>query len=81
VARPTKEIEQKREHLEGQLACLGNAIRYMELAAHRLGSAIDYIGHAALLGPAVEDIETAKALARRTQQLIKDSCPPVFGSE
>lgn len=81
VGRPTKEVELLRETLEGQLATLGNAVVYIELAAYRVGSAVDYLGQGALLNPAIEDLAKARALVGRTQELIKQSSPSVFGGE
>jgi hypothetical protein len=81
VARPTKEIELRREQLEGQLACLGSALVLIQLAEERVGVAIRYIGHVQLLNPAIEDLSTARNHIRRAQGMVKRSSPSVFGSE
>lgn len=81
MARPTKETETLREGLEGQLACLGNALNLLDLVTYRIGSAIDYTGQGRMLYPALEDLDNVKHLLTRTQGMIKRSNPRVFGGK
>ena len=81
TGRPTKEIEMKREELEGCLACLGTALSRVEMVQTRVGAAIDYMGHDRFLSPAIADLEDVKALVGRSQRLIKSSCPVVFDGQ
>lgn len=78
AGRPTKEIEMKREELEGCLACLGTALSRVNLVQTRVGAAIDYMGNDRFLSPAIADLDDVKDLVCRSQQLIKSSCPVVF---
>ncbi len=81
MARPIKEVEVKREELEGYLANLGGALCLLDLVSTRVGSAVEIVGHAPLLTPAIEDIHRAKVLIRDAQVMIKVSCPSVFGED
>ncbi len=79
MARPTREVEIRREGLEGQLACLGNALFLIDLLTFRVGSAIDYTGQGPMWGPALDDLSHLKYLLNHTQDMIKASNPCVFG--
>lgn len=81
MARPIKEVELQREGLEGQLACLGNALILIDLITFRVGSAIEYTGQGPMLGPAIDDLTHLKGLLNRTQGMIKDNNPHVFGGQ
>lgn len=78
VARPTKEVELKREELEGCLASLGSALCMIDLAQTRVGASVEILGHTRLLSPAIDDLSHAKDLIRGAQGQIKLSCPMVF---
>ena len=75
MARSKKEIELAREHLEGDLAPLGNARVYLRLVADRVRYAA--VTHPDVLLPALQDIGRADALIMRVQQSRKDG----FGHE
>lgn len=81
MARPTKEVEVKREELEGCLALLGNAIAMINLVSTRVGAAVEIVGHTYLLSPAIEDLSQSRDLIRDAQGMIKRSCPTVFGEK
>ena len=79
MARSTKEIEVKREELEGCLATLGTALCLIQLASRRVDAAVNYYGHERFLSPVVEDLAVAKAKVTQAQGLVRASYPQVFG--
>ena len=81
MPRPLKEVELQREGLEGQLACLGNALILIDLVTYRVGSAIDFIGQTPMLAPALDDLGDVKRLICQTQTMIKANNPCVFGGQ
>jgi hypothetical protein len=69
MPRIADSLESKREDVEGQMACLGNALVLIDLTVERLGVAIQYGPQVGLLVPAVQDLQMARRLVRRAQRL------------
>lgn len=60
-------IEGVREDIEGNLACLGNALVLLRLVEERLDLAVRSSRQADLLRPAVDDLRNMEQLIRRVQ--------------
>lgn len=79
MARSTKEIEVKREELEGCLAVLGTTLVYISLVDERVRAAIKFYGHEQFLSPACEDLAAINCMVRQAQGIVRASYPQVFG--
>lgn len=62
MARIPDDTEAQRELVEGNLACIGNAIVLVELVTERVARAEQISRQASLLGPARSDLGRIKAL-------------------
>jgi hypothetical protein len=62
------DIEEIREEVEGNLACLGNVLVLLCLVQERLDQAVKTSRQADLLLPAVADLRSMERLIRRVQR-------------
>lgn len=73
MARIPDQIENKRELVEGDLACLGNALILLRLVAERVDQAVKISRQADLLSPAQEDLKKSIYLIRSVQARLAAS--------
>jgi hypothetical protein len=70
MGRKADNFENGREKVEGQLACLGNAMALLCMVSKRIKVVVDTVGHQELILPAMEDLVGAEKLIARAQRSI-----------